>query len=85
MINYISTLIDNNTVPKKTLSHDGKKFVRSGYIVFIVNDKMVSRSIQYCNKLHQQYIVYKNIQYYLNIPCKPISGAFSKEALLVQI
>lgn len=82
----ISELIDNCTRIAKTMTATGPKtFEFSGYLAFVVSGVLVQRRIYdmpYNHKFDScMYIIHKKVNYAVNLPCKPLSGAFNVESL----
>ncbi|SOK58279.1 g002 [Yersinia phage fHe-Yen9-04] len=82
----ISNLIDKNTRIAKTMTAISRTTsVFNGYLAFVVNGELVQRRIydMAYNSLYDScmYIVHKKVNYAVNLPCKPISGAFNAESL----
>lgn len=87
----LSSLIDPGTRIAKTMTTTGQDHrgraatCASGYIAFVVQGKLVQRRIydMSWNAKFQSaaYVVLKQVGYAVDLPCKPISGAFSVESL----
>lgn len=82
----ISDLIDPHTRIAKTMTSTGPHTREySGYLAFVVNGELLQRRIydMAYNARYDScmYIVHKKVQYAVNLPCKPISGAFNVESL----
>lgn len=88
----LSSLIDPGTRIARTMSTVGMvrgsaRTAPTGYLVFAKNGELVERrlhSMQWDNK-HQtaQYIVHNKVNYAVDLPSKPISGAFNVQSLYV--
>lgn len=88
----ISTLIDVGTVIKQPhmqvfIRYGYKeKYQPSGYVAFVVDGKLHQRTIRTSDKPLAgfpdtiNYIVWKRVLYALDMPMKPISGAWRVEA-----
>ncbi len=82
----ISDLIDPKTRIARTMTSTGiKTSVYSGYLAFVVNGELIQRRIYdmaYNSTFDScMYIIHKKVNYAVNLPCKPISGAFNVESL----
>lgn len=82
----ISELIDPWTKVVQVHIATGPSTVSpSGYCTFVVDGKIVQRRIgaaEFNPKFDTcKAIVYKKMTYYINVPMKPISGAFNVESL----
>lgn len=82
----ISDLIDPRTRIAKTMTSTGPHTqVFSGYLAFVVNGELLQRRIYDMpyNAYYDScmYVVHKKVHYAVNLPCKPISGAFNAESL----
>ena len=87
----ISSLIDPGTRIAKTMTTTGQDHrgraerCASGYLAFVVDGKLMQRRIYdmpWNSKLQSAaYVVLKQVGYAIDLPCKPISGAFNAESL----
>lgn len=87
----LSSLIDPGTRIAKTMTTTGQDHrgraekCPSGYLAFVVDGKLQQRRIYdmaWNTKLQSAaYVVLKQIGYAIDLPCKPISGAFNVESL----
>ncbi|QOI70941.1 hypothetical protein pEaSNUABM12_00003 [Erwinia phage pEa_SNUABM_12] len=82
----ISDLIDRSTRIARTMTATSPTTsVYSGYLAFVVNGELVQRRIydMAYNHLYDScmFITHKKVNYAVNLPCKPISGAFNAESL----
>ena len=82
----LSDLIDPRTRPARTMTATGRYTATfSGYLAFVVAGVLVQRRIHDMPYSHQydscMYIIYKKVNYAVNLPCKPISGAFNVQSL----
>lgn len=82
----ISDLIDRGTRIARTMTPTGRyTSVFSGYLAFVIDDVLIQRRI-YDMPYHHVYescmfIIYKKVNYAVNLQCKPISGAFNVDTL----
>lgn len=82
----ISDLIDQRTRIARTMIFIDQYTAKfSGYLAIVVDGKLVQRRI-YSMPYNAQfdscmYIIYKQVNYAVNLPCKPISGAFNVQSL----
>lgn len=81
----LSDLIDKKTIVGKwltVLSCTEKVF--SGYVMFIVNDNLVTRRVydMKYNSDHDasMYVIFNKVKYLINTPLKPVSCAVNKDA-----
>lgn len=84
----LSDLRDPKTIVAKTMIYtDKRKKVLSGYLVFVLGDKLVQRRIYdmayNSTFMSAMYITYKGVNYAVDLACKTISGAFNVESLKV--
>ncbi|AGC34943.1 hypothetical protein ACQ29_gp263 [Escherichia phage PBECO4] len=78
----ISTLIDAGThVRRSMVATSSTKQVPSGYLVFVHDGKLLERSINFDVKNNCRFIIFKREQYKIDLPAKPISGAYSVQSL----
>lgn len=82
----ISDLIDPRTRIARTMTATSKyTSVFSGYLAFVVQGELLQRRIHdmaYCERFDScMYITHKRVNYAVNLPCKPLSGAFSVQSL----
>lgn len=82
----ISDLIDPRTRIARTMTATGRCSAEfSGYLAFVLAGVIVQRRIYDMPYSHQfdscMYIIYKKVNYAVNLPCKPISGAFNVQSL----
>lgn len=84
----LSELIDPWTKVVQVHIPTGPKETKpSGYCTFVVDGKIVQRSIGFAAfnpKFNTcKAIIYKQMTYYIDVPMKPISGAFNVQSLQV--
>lgn len=82
----ISDLIDTGTRVARTMIATGPYTSEfSGYLAFVIGGELVQRRIYDMSYSHQfdscMYIIYKKINYAVNIQCKPLGGGFNVESL----
>jgi hypothetical protein len=81
----LSEIIDKGTCAKQPYIYlSSTSQCASGYVVFVVNGKLVQRAINaYKANMPGYVIVYKKETIEIDVPLKPISGAFNVESLKV--
>ncbi|AMM43569.1 hypothetical protein FDG95_gp422 [Pectobacterium phage vB_PcaM_CBB] len=84
----LSELRDKKTIVARTMIHTSpRQKVLSGYLVFVLDGKLIQRRIYdmayNSTFMSAMYIVYKGVNYAVDLACKTISGAFSVETLKV--
>ncbi len=82
----ISDLIDPSTRIAKTMTATGpRSSTFSGYLAFVAGGVLQQRRIYSMPYNHRfdscMYIIHQKQHYAINIPCKPISGAFNAQSL----
>lgn len=78
----ISTLIDSGyDVRRSMIAVSSSQVVQSGYVCFVVRGTLQERAINHDVKNDCSYIVFRKVKYKLDVPVKPISGAYNVESL----
>lgn len=78
----ISTLIDAGTeVRRSMVSTSSTKQIASGYLVFVKDSKLVERQISFDTKNNCRYVIFMRVKYKIDMPARPISGAYNVESL----
>lgn len=78
----ISDLIDAGTEVRRSMIAVSLVERRaSGYLVFVKDGKLVERQIAFDINNNCRYIVYMRKKYKINMPARPISGAYNVESL----
>lgn len=78
----ISKLIDAGTEVRRSMvavSLVESKF--SGYLVFFLDGRMIERQIAFDTANNCRYIIYMRKKYKIDMPARPISGAYNVESL----
>lgn len=78
----ISKLIDSNThIRRSMVATSLTQYTASGYLVFVVGGVLQERRIAFSTNDNCRYIVYKQKQYKIDLPAKPISGGYNVQSL----
>ncbi len=81
----ISTLIDSNTeVRRSMIALSQAQYTASGYLVFVVNGVLHERRIAFDTPNNCRFIIWKKEKYKIDLPAKPISGAYNPHSLRVR-